>query len=533
MTQFSPPFGWSSNKWLLILSNMFAGIILIILSHTTVLPLDGVNFIFFSFVGLLFALYRPGWTFLLLVGMLPYEIINIAPESYSLTLRPYQWLLVLMMLSLLIRFAFKRFPVEKFVPNKWDMSVIILSGSAFVSAVMSEHPSVALKLSVILLSFVLLYFVTRIFIRSVDDIRMSLPFILSSFLIIALYAIIQNIFFLNGSESFEVMAGRPNATFAEADWLGGYLAAILVVLGALVAFPKLFSSSKENTLRSFRFVFSFLLFFGFVALIITVSRSAWLAAFSGIVTVFFFLAWQNGVWRALVEKNGAILMDVFRTKLLILVPFLLAFLFISFSGLSPFNLSDRSRSTATGEQKITVSCDQNSGLPVLPEKIESMDQLSLLQCRHIMLEEIDAEVAAGRFISTVYRDDPNVHIRSDIYVKVRDILKERPIFGIGFGNISLLLGTDERGTGLNASNIFLEIWLGAGAMGFLAAVFFWFGLGLQWLYRSIKHRSPLAVLFLALWITLTVFNLFNTGLFLGFFFFCLALFSITHTHEDD
>ncbi|PIX89921.1 MAG: hypothetical protein COZ29_02715, partial [Candidatus Moranbacteria bacterium CG_4_10_14_3_um_filter_45_9] len=141
ITQFPLPFGWSSNKWLLIFANMFAGIILIILSHTSVLPLENVNFVFFSFVGLLFALYRPGWTFLLLVGMLPYEIINIAPKSLPLTLRPYQWILILLALALIIRYALKRFPVEKFVPNRWDMSVLVFGGGAFLSAMMSEHPS--------------------------------------------------------------------------------------------------------------------------------------------------------------------------------------------------------------------------------------------------------------------------------------------------------------------------------------------------------------------------------------------------------
>lgn len=526
-TQVSLPFGWSSNKWLLIFANVFAGIILIILSHTSVLPLESVNFVFFSFVGLLFALYRPGWTFLLLVGMLPYEIINIAPGNLPLTLRPYQFILILLTSALIIRYAFKRFPVEKFVLSRWDISVLVFGGSAFLSAIMSgEHPSSSLKLSVILLSFVLLYFITRVFVRTDEDAQMLLPFVFSSFFVVALYAIIQNMLFLNGSESFEVMAGRPNSTFAEADWLGGYLASVIVLLGGLIA-------SEKNLSRIFRSLFSVFLFFGFVALIITVSRSAWLAAFFGIVTVLLIFAWQKEVWRALIEKNRVVLMEMLQTKLLILTPFLLALFLVYFSGLSPFDLLDRSKSTATGEQKITVACDQDSSLPVLPEKIESLDQLSLSHCRHILLEEVSTEVAAGKFVSTVYRDDPNVHIRSDIYAKVISILKEHPISGVGFGNISPLLGTDERGTGLNASNIFLEIWLGAGIAGLVAFVFFWFGLGMRWLYESIKDCSPLAIIFASIFVTLTLFNLFNAGLFLGFFFFCMALFLITHRDKHN
>jgi len=526
ITQFSLPFGWSSNKWLLVLSNMFAGIFLIILSHTKVFPLENVNFLFFSFVGLLFTLYRPGWTFLLLVGMLPYEIINIAPVHYSLILRPYQWLLVLIVISLLVRLVLKRFPVEKFIPNMWDMSVVLLGISAFLSAGMSDHTATALKLSVILFSFILLYFIVRIFVRSIDDIQMILPFILSSFLIIALYAIFQNILFLNGRESFELMAGRPNATFPEADWLGGYLAIIIVLLGALLA-------SRKNFTPVFQYIFSTLLFFGYTALLITVSRSAWLATFFGIVTILLLFVWQSGIRQIFVERNRAILLEIFSLKLFLFIPLLMAFFAVYLFGLSPFDLLDRSKSTATGEQKITVACDQDSTLPVELKKIESIDQLSAWHCRHIMLEEIDTEVANGKFISTVYRDDPNINIRAGIYVKVVQILKDKPLFGIGFGNISSLLGTDERGTGLNASNIFLEVWLGAGVIGCLAFLFFWIGLGMKWLYEAVRGNSSIAIVLISLWVTLTIFNLFNSGLFLGFFFVCMAFFLITppHLHE--
>src|SRR3989344_9503023 len=99
------PFGWSVNKFLLVIGNIVAGSALIILSHTNVLPLDPVNFLFFSFVGFLCALYRPGWAFLFLVGMLPYEIVTLAPSSFGVSIRPYQWVLVLVTLALAVRLA--------------------------------------------------------------------------------------------------------------------------------------------------------------------------------------------------------------------------------------------------------------------------------------------------------------------------------------------------------------------------------------------------------------------------------------------
>ncbi|MEI8096530.1 MAG: O-antigen ligase family protein [Candidatus Moraniibacteriota bacterium] len=525
--EFSLPFGWSSNKWSLVLSNMFAGMILIVLSHTNVLPLDDINFLFFSFIGLLFALYRPGWTFLLLVGMLPYEIINIAPENYSLTVRPYQWLLVLITISLVTRFALKRFPVEKFVPNVWDVSVIIFGLSAFLSAFMSDHRATALKLSVILFSFVVLYFVTRIFVRSLDDMAILVPFLLSSFLIVVSYAILQNIFFLNGKESFEVMAGRPNATFPEADWLGGYLAVVLVVTSALIA-------SKKNISNIFRYIFSVFLFLGYIALLLTVSRSAWLATFFGIMSILFLYAWQHGVWRALLDRNRIIILDMLWLKLFIVIPFFLAFFVVYFSSLSPFDLLDRSKSTATGDQKITIACEK---VVVLPQKITDLNELATFGCEHIRLEEKESQKSSGKYVAEIFRNDPNVHIRADIYTKVIDAIKNNFLFGIGFGNISLFLGTDERGTGLNASNIFLEVWLGTGFIGSIAFLFFWFGLGIKWFREGIKEHSFLAVMFVSLFVTLTVFNLFNSGLFLGFFFFCMALFlsnyPISHRFIDE
>ncbi|MFZ2187752.1 MAG: O-antigen ligase family protein [Candidatus Moraniibacteriota bacterium] len=523
---FVLPFGWSVDKWLLVLCNMLAGTLLIVLSHTTALPLDDINLIFFSFVGFLFALYRPGWAFLLLIGMLPYEIINLAPANYPLTLRPYQWLLVLITLALLVRTAFRRFPLEKFVPNIWDAALVLLSIGAWLSALASDQTTVALKLSVILLSFVLLYFITRLFVRSIDDARMLLPFIFSTFLIIAAYAIVQNVLFQSGQESFEVMAGRPNATFAEADWLGGYLAAVLVVLSALIASPALIA--KNNSTRLLHYIFSTLLFLGFVALLITVSRSAWLATLCGMLAVLFLYAWKNGVWRALFEKNRAVLQEILRIKLSLLAPLFLAFFLVYFSGLSPFDLFDRSRSTATGEQRITVACEKEI---VLPEKIARAEALRPYGCEHIRLEEVAARQEAGEYVAEVFRDDPNVYMRREIYGQVTDILREHAFFGIGFGNIASLLGTDERGAGLNASNIFLEVWLGAGIIGFLAFLFFWFGLGATWLYRGFQQRSALTIVLAPLWITLTVFNLFNSGLFLGFFFACMACLLILPSHE--
>lgn len=512
------------NKLLLICLNIFAGSVLISISHTSVLPLDLVNFFFFSFVGFLFALYRPGWVFLLLIGMLPYEIINIAPQSFGITVRPYQWLLVLVTLALLVRLILRRFPLQKFVPNLWDMALIVFTLSAFLSALMSEEKAVAFKLSIILLSFLLLYFICRIFVRSIDDARMLLPFFFSSFLVISLYAILQNLFFMSGKESFEVMAGRPNATFPEADWLGGYLAMMITTLVALIVSPSLIS--KYASIKETRRIASILLLFGFIALIITVSRSAWLSALSGIVVALILFGWQRGIFDALYWQNKQVLKRAFSVKLFILIPFFLALLAVFVLNLSPFNLSDRSKSVASREQKITIACEKETPLP---EKINSLEELGGFGCSHIRLEDIDANRAAGQYIAHILRADPNVEIRQNIYAKASLLIQEHWLSGIGFGVISEHLGTDERGTGLNASNIFLEVWLGGGFIGSLAFMFFWFGLGFRWLFIACKENSSIALILGSIFVSVTAFNLFNSGLFLGWFFVLLAFFMLPHT----
>ncbi len=513
------PFQWSSHKWFLFSANIIIGIFFIIFSQSRLFPIDLTNFLFFSFLGLLFSLYRPGWAFLLLIGMLPYEIINIAPQEIPLAIRPYQWLLVLITFSLGARYALRRFPLEKFSLRWFDISLVVFACMSFLSAFQSDNKILALKLSTILVSFLFLYFVTRLFVRSIEDVKMILPFLLSSFIVVSCFALIQNIFFLNGKESYEVMAGRPNSVFPEADWLGFYIAFMIVLLSSFGVFLK----ERRDILLKIIFVS---LVFGYGILLITVSRSAWLATASGMIVLVGMTFIQKNIWQALKEKNTEILRAFASLLAILFMPFFIALISVSLFHLSPFNLLDRTSSTVTGEQQITLSCEKNVSAS-LPDKIQSIDELATFHCRHILLEEIDTEKQTGRWVTTVYRDDPNVHIRRDIYTKVVALLKTHSLFGIGFGNISSFLGTDERGTGLNASNIFLEIWLGSGIVGLCAFLFFWIGIAYRTFVRALWMQSERDMFLFSLWVTVTVFNLFNSGLFLSLFFVFLASLALT------
>jgi O-antigen ligase len=510
------PFNWNQNKWMLIAGNVLLGVVFIVLANFEALPLDPVNFIFFSLIIFLCALYRPGWAFLILIGMLPYEIINLAPENFGITIRPYQWLLVLILMALVVRFIFQRFPIQKLVPNYWDVLLIVFGISSLFSALASTDHSASLKLSIILFSFILLYFLSRLFVRSLDDVLMVLPFLFSSFLVIACYAILQNILFAHGLESWEVMVGRPNATFAEADWLGGYLAIILTVISALIVF--LSSADKNSQFKFERCILSLLLFLGFMALILSVSRSAWLAVFAGIVSIYSWYFFITKIdWKIIIFA-----------KLRIMIPIVLAFVAIYAFQLTTFNLFDRGQSVTSGKQKITIACVE---AVALPETINNTEELANYNCEHIRLENITEREVAGEYVTEIWRDDPNVNIRRNIYEKSFGILKEHWFFGIGFGAIADYLGTDERGSGLNASNIFLEAWLGSGIIGFLAFMIFWFGLGWKWLSSGFREQTVLSVSFGSIWIATTVFNLFNSGLFLGWFFAMLAFFLISYDRD--
>jgi O-antigen ligase len=163
---------------------------------------------------------------------------------------------------------------------------------------------------------------------------------------------------------------------------------------------------------------------------------------------------------------------------------------------------------------------------VCPEEVANVNELAQYNCKFINLEDIGKEKAAGNNISEIYRTDPNVNTRANIYQKSIAEIKHQPILGIGWGNISAILGTDERGTGLNASNIFLEVWLGAGLVGILSFVillgYVFTRSAMMYLDRKIEDKTVATFILLG-WIAIVIPNLFNSGIFLGFLWVYLAI----------
>lgn len=530
-------------KVYLLLANFLLVFFLIVLSNTNVLPISKIqDFIFFAFIFLIFALYRPGWAFLFFVGTIALENINLAPDLLGLTLRPFQFIGSVTLLAMLIRFASKRinFELPKFKMVDWVVVIFAIAG--FFSILGALDRGVSLKQSVIVSTFIALYFLTRIFIQNLEDLKRVALFFLGSSLVVVLYGIWQNIRFSQGLSHFETMPGRPNATFTEADWLGIYLVLLLAILYSMTHYVHNVRDSREPLISNFKFsifkpclpagrnflmseflnfknlFFYIILSTSYILLILTVSRSAWLGALA--VTVVFLLIIftqlklnpKNWQWK-----------KTLNIKMGIIISLLVSIGVVYFFHLTTFQLWNRAGSTTSGLQKITISCVGNASLP---EKINSTDELVNYNCRHINLEDIQKEKDLGYEIREINRPDPNVNIRAQIYQKSWEVIKENPILGIGWGNSGLVLGTDERGVSLNSSNIFLETWLGSGLFGFLALVYIFIYIFIKSSigFRTGGSERKIISLFVLLGaIALLIPNLFNAGLFLGILWVFLGI----------
>ncbi len=120
-------------------------------------------------------------------------------------------------------------------------------------------------------------------------------------------------------------------------------------------------------------------------------------------------------------------------------------------------------------------------------------------------------------IRTTERPDPNVVIRKQIYQTSLLAIQEHPFFGIGWGAIGDWLGRDERGAALNASNIFLEIWLGSGLFGVSAFLLF-VGGAVFLVYQDIwrlRKTTELSFFIRLTFVGLLAFDMFNSGFLLG------------------
>lgn len=506
---FLPRIGMSPIAKTLLLVGGLLAIVLPIGSVSGLFPLGLSDFIFLFVITSLFAAYRPGWALLLLVSVLPIEIIDLAPDTLGLGIRPYQFLTAAIFLGLGIRFVARReMPgMPRIAPA--DVLLALIPIGSLIAALNAPDPGASLRLSLILFSFYAIYILIRIYIRSSEDVSRVLPFFLLSAGITALIAILQNVLFLLGTESYEVMPGRPNALFAEADWLGMFLVLFATVL--LVSMYR-FARDKAPTGSILSMKRSTYLILGLVlcltALILSVSRSAWLGMIVTIIILSVLPATRGMARPAILPLTVFILSGIVALVIAFRVP------------LTNFDLSGRAESIGSGAQTITISCQD---MTALPERIGSVAELAPLGCRHINLEEIPIELDAGRFVAEIDRDDPNVSIRRDIYFRSIDEIRAHPILGIGWGSITRSLGTDPSGTGLNASNVFLEVWLGSGLLGLIGLLGTFGYLAFVASRDFFRNGGSFPLFLISAFAGLVVFDLFNSGILLGFFWVLLGI----------
>lgn len=526
---FFPPK--EATRHYLILANFVLGGLLVFLGNANLLPPQKEEFFFLCLLLFAFSLYRPLWAFWFFCGAIILENNTVTPTDWSFSLNTYQLSAGCLFLSLPVSFLIGKnrknlFKKLNLAPEDYLLFLIPLL--ALINALRFPTSPDAKKTFLILASFLLIFILVKYFIRNFSGLKQAQAFFLTSSVVVLFFGFWQNIRFARGLNSFSVMPGRPNSTFPEPDWLGLYLILILAFCCSALYYLNQKYGSRKILKVYFLCLFVYLTA-TITLLIISVARSAWLGA-SGIV-IFFLFYILSGFKRKYRAWNWWL---VLKLKLFLLLAIFLSLAIIHLFSLTSFPLFQRAQSLGNGEQKITVSC---LSYVKLPEKITTLEELTNLGCRHINLEEISQEREQGHFVREVSRQDPNIDTRKNIYEKSQRAISENFVWGIGWENISVLLGQDERGAGLNSSNIFLETWLGGGVVSFLALVFFLLNLFLRSL-RKLARRESLeettSGLFVVLsWIGLIVFNLFNAGIMLGFFWVWLGLSSalINNKHK--
>ena len=514
---------------------LVSSLILVALSAKNKLPLGKGDFVFLALIALLVALYRPRWIFFLFVGSIALENIILAGGFLPFQLRPYQFLGGILILALAILYGSKRLGFKLLKPNWIDWLVFSLIPFSFLALMGALSKTISLKNNLILISFAALYYLARNFLRNREDLAKTAAFFVISFLTTILFGFYQVFADKFGAKSFEAMFGRPNSTFAEPDWLGIFLCFSLAVFLALIFY---FTRSKQKTIISKKYALlflDFLIFLNITLIILTLSRSAWTGA--GVIFFFYLFLLLPSIHKsAIADLRNKSWKLFLREGFIILLIFLVSIISIRVGKLSKFDIFDRARSTATSEQKITIACESNINIPV---SIGDIGELANYNCQHINLEEIDNYKLRGKIVTQIYRKDPNVKTRNEIYHESWKIIKKSPILGVGYGTITEKLGQDQRGTGLNESNIFLQVWAGSGILGLIAFVVA-FGYLLIYAFRRVspvclmnkffgypvvkddfeKTLNVFAVLGI---LALIVPNLFNAGFFMGIFWLGLAV----------
>ncbi len=485
----------------------------------------------------------PKRAFLVFIMLIPLDNIIVSPEQFGISLRPFQLLGAVLAIAVLI-LGYKKKPTlkllsfkkiclfckifkpkscgmvpEKEAFNSLDRLIFILPIFAFLAITNSPLAGTSAKLAVILVSFIALYWLIRNFTQNRYAIIETLLFFVFGSIPVIFWSFYQALAKLIGWQDFQVFTARVNGTFTEPDWLGVYLT---LMIATLLWFRHLAKPDKSNLMigpfgvsKIFGFFINVYFVIAFAVLILTVSRSAWLGVF-GVCLVYFLVLFMDKIFHKTVS-----IVQILKNALVIGLLATFAVAVISFTSLSTFHFGNRAASSVSGKQLITISCEKDNELP---DEINTMGELEIFGCRHIGLEEVEREQMNKMFVTTIMRPDPNVSIRKDIYVKTFQQIKEHPLLGQGLGSAVSFLGTDDHGSGLNTSNIILEIFVSMGIFAMAIAVYLVGFLTIWSFGRIFKSKEHIFSTFVLLsGIAIIIPNMFNSGLLLGMFWFWLAI----------
>ena len=549
------------------------------------LPVTSLVLAVIAFMTLGIAWKYPRQIFWLFLAVLPLENIILSSEAVPIAVRPFQLIGGVLILVLLLAVIFKNkklkqeisseekentrgykllrltlpslaiFRMEK-IPsrdaqvylNPVDRLIMFLGVASLIGAQFAPDVKTSLKLSLVLFSFLGFYWVARNFTRNFKHLLESIWFFLVGADAVLTFGFYQKIAEKLGWVSMQVMEKRINATFTEPNWLGAYLVFILALFLGLKYILKLLRKDNSSLgkvaqrfsemsvgnwpmLKISQIIINMYVFIIIAELILTVSRSAWLGAGVVLIAYVVIVLLKEGMLRA-----GQTI--IFASFKIVIVIFLL-----NVFGLSDFHLANRATSSASGLQKITISCRDNISKQHIEEgaRVASVQELANYGCTHIDLEEIELERANGGVIKEVYRPDPSIDVRKNTYKKSWIEVKKNWLFGQGLGSSGSFLGKDNLGHSLNSSNIFLEVLISMGIAGlaiFILILITPFVIGLKLLQiKSGKHsenppqadqqtgkpKEVIAVFFLLTFFAILIPNLFNAGFLIAFFWIWLAM----------
>ena len=525
--------------WIAIIGILFNAT-LILMDVAGFLPL---NLIIFSSIFLaifILSLYRPVWMFWIFIISLPLESVIISSSQIPISFRPFQMIALMLFLAtgflLLFKTKNKKIPkLNGFNKNKFlkignsfnyrDALILVLILISFFSLAKALNFSATLKLNLVLVSFGMIYFLARFYLQEKQRKLEALWFFVITSLPVLFFGIYQAVAYKMNWIDFQVFAERSNGTFIEPDWFGIYL----VFLGALIYWVKLYLFRTKNSTmvgvfeirKVGQWFLNFHLALISVVLLLTVARSAWLG-FAFLTVIYFFCLLRQ---KQILNLNKFLSISFLKEVLTIFWIGLFAILIVSMTGLSNFNLTNRATSSFSGLEEITISCQGTAQISV-PEKISNIDELNKYNCRHIRLEEIETEKKSGMEVKTVYRLDPNIEIRKNIYQITWREIQNNFWIGQGLGSSAEVLGKDSYGHGFNASNIFLEVWFSFGVIGL--AVFVWLFLvpilgALKDISNNSKGQIGYNLMIILTGIALLIPNFFNAGIFLVILWVWLAI----------